>query len=482
MTNVAKNNNDVKPQVGGDDKKVQKRLMTIVLMLAIYYVLALMPTIEGLTPEGQKAIGLMIIAVIAWVSEVVPIGIASIFFVLIQHVAGVMPAGPATANFAPPTLLFVLASFFLAFALNMSGLSNRIALKLTSLSGGSPKKAVFYIMSATALLSTVISDVPAAAAFFPIGLSLLQQNNVKVGQSNFGKSLMIGIPFASLIGGVATPAGSSLNVLSLNLLESTTGIVITFTQWAALGIPFVIIMTPLAILALNWVFPPEIEHLVGIENIEEDYKALGPLNKGEIKFIVIFIGLLIVWFTESIHGVPIPVSSTIGAALFFCPGIDILDWKSTKDKIGWDTILLIGASSSLGASLWQSGGATWIAEVVLGGISEASTFIVILALVVFTIVIHLLVPVNPAIVSIMVPTLAALATSMGLNPAFLVVPMGFTVSAAFLLPLDPVPLITYQADYYKMTDYFKGGMVASVIWTVIMTALILLLAGPIGLF
>ena len=134
MTNVAKNNNDVKPQVGGDDKKVQKRLMTIVLMLAIYYVLALMPTIEGLTPEGQKAIGLMIIAVIAWVSEVVPIGIASIFFVLIQHVAGVMPAGPATANFAPPTLLFVLASFFLAFALKMSGLSNRIARKLTSLS------------------------------------------------------------------------------------------------------------------------------------------------------------------------------------------------------------------------------------------------------------------------------------------------------------------------------------------------------------
>ncbi len=106
----------------------------------------------------------------------------------------------------------------------------------------------------------------------------------------------------------------------------------------------------------------------------------------------------------------------------------------------------------------------------MSGIEGASSLVVILFVVVFTILIHLLVPVNPAIVSVMVPTLAAFAVSIGMNPAFLVIPMGFTVSAAFLLPLDPVPLMTYSSGHYKMGDYFKAGVPVCILWTIVMTA------------
>ena len=64
----------------------------------------------------------------------------------------------------------------------------------------------------------------------------------------------------------------------------------------------------------------------------------------------------------------------------------------------------------------------------------------------FTVVIHLLIPVNTAIVAVLLPALAALAGTMGVNPAVLAIPMGFSVSAAFLLPLDAVPLVTYPPD------------------------------------
>ncbi|BAF59718.1 MAG: DASS family sodium-coupled anion symporter [Pelotomaculum sp.] len=459
-----------------------KRIVWVIALLAIYFILANLPSPAGLKPEGQKAIALMIVVVIAWITEVVPIAIASLFFLFIQHIIGISPQANAVANFANPTLLFVLASFFLAIALNMSGLSQRISMKLTILSGGSPKKALFYLMAATALISTVISDVPACAAFFPIGLALLEKNNCKVGSSNFGKAMMIGIPFASLIGGVATPAGSSLNVLTLSLLKSTVNIDISFVQWSSVGIPFVIVTVPLTWLLLTWIFRPEIDRLVGIEDIEKDYQALGPMSAKEIKFLVIFVLLLITWFTEPYHKIPLPVSTTIGAALFFLPGIDLLTWENSKHKIGWDTILLIGAASSLGTTLWKSGAATWVAESVLRGIQGASPLVVVLIVVIFTILIHLLVPVNPAIVSIMVPSLAAFAASAGMSPALLIIPMGFTVSAAFLLPLDPVPLITYPSGYYKMPDYFRAGWPASVLWTIIMVAAMLLLARPMGLF
>ncbi len=459
-----------------------KRIIWVIALLAIYFILANLPTPAGLKAEGQKAIALMVVVVIAWITEVIPIAIASLFFLFMQHIIGISPQATAVANFANPTLLFVLASFFLAIALDTSGLSKRISMKLTVLSGGSPNKALFFLMAATAAISTVISDVPACAAFFPIGLALLQKNNCQIGQSNFGKAMLIGIPFASLIGGVATPAGSSLNVLALSLLKSTSNIDVSFTQWAAVGIPFVIVTVPLFWFALTKIFPPELDRLVGIEDVTKEYEALGKMTSKEVKFIVIFVLLLVTWFTEPYHKLPLPVTTTIGAALFFLPGIDLLTWDNSKHRIGWDTILLIGAANSLGTTLWKSGAAPWIAESILRGLQGATPLVIVLIVVVFTILIHLLVPVNPAIVSIMVPTLASLAVGMGINPAFLVIPMAFTVSAAFLLPLDPVPLITYASGYYKMTDYFKAGWPVCIIWAIVMTAAMMLLARPMGLF
>ena len=76
---------------------------------------------------------------------------------------------------------------------------------------------------------------------------------------------------------------------------------------------------------------------------------------------------------------------------------------------------------------------------------------------------------------------AAIAAAMGINPALLALPLGFSVSAAVLLPLDSVSLGTYQAGYYKMTDMFKPGLIISVAWVVITVAVMYLIARPLGL-
>jgi sodium-dependent dicarboxylate transporter 2/3/5 len=210
--------------------------------------------------------------------------------------------------------------------------------------------------------------------------------------------------------------------------------------------------------------------------------ALGPITAKEIKWIAVIALLIITWLTEQFHKAPISVTATFGAALFFLPGINLLDWKSASSKVGWDVLLLIGASTSLGTALWDSGAATWIAGAALGGIQGSTQITALAVVIIFTIVIHLLVPVNPAIVSVLTPTLAAFAAIKGVSPALLVVPMGFTVSATFLLPLDPVPLLTYVSGHYNMGDYFKAGWLLSVVWAAVIFILMMVLGGPLGMF
>jgi sodium-dependent dicarboxylate transporter 2/3/5 len=54
-----------------------KKLAIGVACIVLYIILTIMPTPEGLSIEGQKALALMITSVIAWVSEVIPIGMSA---------------------------------------------------------------------------------------------------------------------------------------------------------------------------------------------------------------------------------------------------------------------------------------------------------------------------------------------------------------------------------------------------------------------
>lgn len=469
-----------------------KRLIWVAVIIIVYFLIVAIlpaPDLSASEKDGAlavKAIALMVCAVLAWISQCIPIAISSLCLVFLQHLTGVFGKGgqgPAIKEFVNPTLFFVIASFILAIALTDSGLGKRISLKLTAISKGKPKTLVFLIYFACATVSTVISDIPAAATFVPVALAVLEKNQLKPG-SNLGKSLMIGIGLAALIGGVATPAGSSMNMLTIdNLVKVSEGATtITFLQWSTIGIPVVIVSFFVIPFVLNFIFPPEMEKLAGMEEIDKDYKALGKFSAKETKFVIIMACLLIAWFTESVHKFPTQLTAVIGATIMFLPGIDLVTWDSAKGRIGWDLFMLMGAANSLGGALSLTGAAAWISATVLGGIVGQPALIIVLIVIVFTAVIHLIVPVNPALVTILVPTLYAFASQNNINPALLIVPMGFSVSAAFLLPLDPVPLLPYATGYFTFGNFFKAGWITTLVWTVILTIAVFLLAPVAGLY
>ena len=142
---------------------------------------------------------------------------------------------------------------------------------------------------------------------------------------------------------------------------------------------------------------------------------------------------------------------------------------------------MIGSVTSLGAVSASSGLAKWLVEASLGGLAAFPTAAVIAAISAFIVVIHLLVPIDPAIVASMVPPIVLLATSTGQNPALYGLPVVFTASCAFLLPLDAVPLVTYGKGYYRMFDMLVPGAIISMAWVVVMTALLLLIGPWLGL-
>ena len=106
-----------------------------------------------------------------------------------------------------------------------------------------------------------MSDVPCAAVFMAVALGLFDKMGLVAGQSPFAKAVMIAIPIASLIGGVGTPAGSSVNILGLGFIEKFGGVRVPFLHWMAIGLPMVVVLIPFAAKVILWCYPPEQERI-----------------------------------------------------------------------------------------------------------------------------------------------------------------------------------------------------------------------------
>ena len=463
------------------DSAGQKKLCAAIGIIIIYFVLVWLPTPEGMTPPAQKAIALMLCAVLTWVFEVLPIAVSAILFTLLPAALGVMPLPKVMGQFATPTIFFVFAMFCISIAFQNSGLSRRMVLWTSLKSRGNPRLFLFWMMMVSAVLSSFLADIPVCAMMFPMALLLLESNDCRPGESKFGKAVMIGLPVACLIGGVGTPAGSAMNMLTMSVLQEMAHVNISFGTWLILGMPMVLILTPIAWYVLIRLYPPEISQLQGMDKVESEYAALGALSGREKTFLFILLLNFLLWFFCGDFKLPLPIAAVIGSVFFMIPGMSYLEWNRDKNHIGWGILMLIGACNALGMIIFDTGGAAWIVEHYLSGLASLSPLWIVAVVSLFTVVIHLLVPVNTALVAIIAPALVVMAQGMGLNPALFMIPMGFSVSAALLLPLDPVPLVTFPAKYYRMGDMFIPGCFITVAWVIVMCAIMFTLATGLGM-
>mgnify|MGYP003327678819 CR=1 FL=1 len=152
----------------------------------------------------------------------------------------------STLHFISPVFFFVLAMFLFAAAVRQTGLDNRFAYWLLAKSGTNTRKVVLAFMVGTATMSPVMSDVPACAIWMALAMGIFKRENLQPGSSNFGKVLMMGISIAALIGGIGTPAGSSINIMGLVMLSDLGGGEVPFLKWMAIGMPMVFLLIPVA--------------------------------------------------------------------------------------------------------------------------------------------------------------------------------------------------------------------------------------------
>ncbi len=172
--------------------------------------------------------------------------------------------------------------------------------------------------------------------------------------------------------------------------------------------------------------------------------------------IPVAVGLILaVVGVAALTPVPIVVAALAGALGMVLTGC--LKPTEVYDSVQWDVIVLLAGVIPLGIAMQETGGADYLAELVVLAATALPPLGVLALMYVVTAVLTNIVSNNAAVV-LMVPVAAQVATDVGASVFAFILAVTFAASTAFMTPVGyQTNLFVYGPGGYRFTDYVKVG-------------------------
>lgn len=458
-----------------------RKLAFLALALLVYGAVLMLPTPAGLNPAGQVALGLLALVIILWVTECVSPA-ASAIVLTGMAVLGLMgksltPGGePMTSSsalgvmltgYSSSAVLLVAGALFLAVALKITGLDRRVALLVMSKVGISPARLLIGAMLVGFVLALFIPSATArVGAVIPIMVGIVTALGLPV-TSSLGATLMIVTAQVCSVFNMGIKTGAAQNLISLSFMQGAFGETVTWGGWFITALPFTLSMCVVLFFTALFLLRPHVPE-AGEANrrLQEELAGLGPVTPAERRLMLVAVMLLILWSTEGwLHPLDTTTTTQLGIALLLMPRIGVMNWAQAEKQVPWGTVVLFAAGISLGILLSRSGAAAWLAGVTLGqlGLAGMSVVMVIVALSLFSIILHLGFASATGLASTLIPIMIAFAQTLPLpqHTIFgIVLIQSWVVSFGFILPTNaPQNMLCYGTGAFSTTQFAKVGLV-----------------------
>jgi sodium-dependent dicarboxylate transporter 2/3/5 len=449
-----------------------KQLTSIIIGL-IGFLIPFFIEIPGLSEAGHVALSIFLIAAIFWMLEPVPIYATSMLVILLQvfflSKQGIL-FPEVSAEYTPnsytefigtlanPIIILFLGGFVLADAAVKFDLDKNLTRVLLKPFGARPKFIILGLMVVTALLSAFMSNTATTAMMMTVILPIIARTTpgdpLRIG-------LALSIPFAANIGGIATPIGTPPNAVVIGAL-STQGINIAFTDWMLLAVPLVIIVLLASWVFILWMYKP------ASKIIELDMSGSFQKNREAIFVYLIFGVTVLLWITESLHGVGSSIVALLPVAALSLTGI--LDQERIR-KLPWEVLWLVAGGISLGISMESTGLAEWIITSISWNMFTSIFLVVAFSLVAIVMSNFLS---NTVSATLLIPLAVSLATSGAAGEGFSLVlislVIGVSASLAMMLPISTPPnAIAMSTGTIKTKQMTKAGLAIGIFGLVMVT-------------
>uniref|UniRef100_A0A8C7UHQ5 Solute carrier family 13 member 2 n=1 Tax=Oncorhynchus mykiss TaxID=8022 RepID=A0A8C7UHQ5_ONCMY len=486
----------------------------------------------------------IILTALYWCTECMPLAVTGLLPVILFPMMGIMESSEVCTQYMKDSNMLFVGGLLMATAVEHWNLHKRIALRVLLLVGVKPALLMMGFMGTTAFLSMWIGNTASTAMMLPISNAVLKQlcdteaqaeeremdlislRGSEVEESpearerrlkreakylKLDKGMSLSVCYAASIGGTATLTGTAPNLIlkgQVDELFPGNGDIINFASWFGFSFPNMVLMLIISWLWLQFMYLGcNMKKLFGCGMnkdgdkeaygvIKNEYKKLGSVSFAEGCILVLFVLLVLLWFTREPGFMPgwaavlfnkdkpYVTDGTVAmlmSTLFFvipsqlprCGGYSedgkplkapptLLNWDVVHKKMPWNILLLVGGGFALARGSETSGLSQWLGESLapLQSIPPvAISFLLSLLIATFTECSS-----NVATTTLFLPILASMAVAIKLHPLYVMLPCTICASLAFMLPVATPPnAIAFSYGNLKVMDMAKAGFVLNII-------------------
>jgi sodium-dependent dicarboxylate transporter 2/3/5 len=457
--------------------------------LAAFAAMLMLPPPSAMPLAAWHTSAIVVLMATWWMTQALPLTATALVPFLAFPLLGIMTASDTAGAYYSPILFLVLGGAIIALAIERTGLHRRLALAIVARGGASPAAMLFAFMTATAILSLIVSNTATTLIMMPIAVAMLAAARIEPGHTEgFAGALAMGIAFAASIGGLGTLVGSPTNAIAAGIIERTLGLRIDFLTWAIYGLPLVAIAIPLCwliLLKVQRVRPGDFDPAAALEGIGE----CGAWSIAEKRLVPLVAAVVAAWVALPFVTPLLPRDSltdgtiaVFGALLLFVvpdgTGRAILNWEEAN-RAPWGVIMMFGGGLALAAGIGESGLADWLG-VALQPLRSVHPLIVVCVLVGIVIVITEFAS-NVAAASGIIPVVAGIIAATGIDPILLALPAAWAASWGFMLPSGTGPnAIAWATGHIALPRMLKAGLLLDLAGVPLMVGVVWIIASILG--
>lgn len=190
---------------------------------------------------GRAAIGTVAWMAYWWVTGPVDYAVTAFLPIALNALMQMTDMSAVIANYASETILLLLGASILTVSWEKTGLDKRIAAAFLRLVGSNLRRQLAFWFVLSALLSAVLPNAVVCATITPIAVSMLNylgEGDIK--NSKTGSKLLLTIAYATGLGGLASPLGGAMNLVTVDYLQQLTGKEYMYVSWVIRFLPIMI--------------------------------------------------------------------------------------------------------------------------------------------------------------------------------------------------------------------------------------------------
>ncbi|MDO4746341.1 MAG: SLC13 family permease [Bacillota bacterium] len=456
----------------------RKRIINLLVGPALFIICGfLLPEAVFGTFAARAAVGTVAWMAYWWITAPIDYAVTAFLPIAINAICQLTDMNAIIANYASETILLLLGASIITVSWEETGLDKRIAARFLGFIGDNLRYQIVFWFILSAALSSVLPNAVVCATMTPIAVAMLTYvGEGDIAESRIGKKLLLTIAYAAGLGGIATPLGGAMNLVTVDYLQQITGEEYIFMHWVIKFLPIVIVLVFVNILFMLRDVKKD-ESLGGSKDyFIQEYKKMPAMRVEEKWSMALFVIATVLAFTRQFYqdilpGLKPAYAFIICGILTFLivnkNGERVMVWKSAQKKIIWELIYIFAGGLAAGTLISNTGAAQNIGDAVArmgltGGL--VTVFVIITVTLLMSDVTS-----NTATAAVAIPIVISIIQGIGLNPIPWIYIASIGVNLSYMLPtsIRAVPVGYGLPPKYMLKEGWKMTILVIVSMTIV---------------